>query len=234
MFQSEAAGLKLLSDSKAIKIPEVIFYDQAENVAFLLLEFIERGHPTANFWKEFGFQLADLHRVSNSCFGLNINNYIGSLPQQNNPADTWVDFFINDRLRPQINLAIKNSAIDSDTLSKFEKLHLKLPEIFPEEPPSLIHGDLWNGNFLADTKGQPVLIDPSVCFAQREMDLAMSQLFGGFDQLFYEAYFAAFPIQKHFDQRVEIYQLYYLMVHVNLFGGGYLNAVNSILKRFTG
>ncbi len=232
MFESEAYGLKLLKDTGSINIPEVLFCSKVDKVAFLLLNFIEQGLKNTDFWKTFGFQLAALHKTSNDSFGLDSNNYIGSLPQQNNQADNWIDFYIKERLQPQIDLAVKLSALDSTTIAKFEKLYKKLPDIFPTEPPALIHGDLWNGNFLINTKNQPVLIDPSVSFAHREMDLAMSQLFGGFDTLFYMSYDEAFPVEKGFDQRVEIYQLYYLMVHVNLFGGGYLSSVKNILSRY--
>ncbi len=232
MFESEEFGLKLLSSTNSIRIPEVIYRSQANDISFLLLEYIERGTPSSAFWKEFGVSLASLHFVSNDKFGLESNNFIGILPQQNTPTDNWVDFFINERLQPQIDLAIKSTAIGNITISKFEKLFKKLPDIIPIEQPALIHGDLWNGNFLVDSNNQPVIFDPSLSFAHREMDLAMSQLFGGFDRLFYEAYDDAFPIQKGFDQRVEIYQLYYLMVHLNLFGGGYLNSVENILSRY--
>jgi protein-ribulosamine 3-kinase len=232
MFESEVSGLQLLSSAGLIKIPEVIYYSQADNVSFLLLEYIERGTPSAAFWIDFGVQLAALHQITNKYFGLDSDNFIGSLAQSNQPTDKWVDFFINERLQKQIELAIEQNAIDKITISKFELLFKKLPDIFPEEQPALIHGDLWNGNFLVNSNGKPVIFDPSVCFAHREMDLAMSHLFGGFDQLFYEAYHEFFPIEKGFDQRLEIYQLYYLMVHVNLFGGGYLKSVKNILSRF--
>ncbi len=232
MFESEVKGLQLLADTKTIRIPEIVYYSNVDDISFLLLEYIERGTPSSSFWKDFGNALALLHQVSNDYFGLDFDNFIGSLPQQNNPKDNWVDFFIEERLQPQIDLAIEGAAIDRITLSKFKKLYKKLPDILPEEQPALIHGDLWNGNFLTGLNKKAILFDPSVCFAHREMDLAMSQLFGGFDQLFYYSYQEAFPLQKGFDDRIEIYQLYYLMVHVNLFGEGYLNSVKNIISRY--
>ncbi len=234
MFEAEAKGLEMLAATKSLKIPEVIFYSSEDNVSFLLMEYIEQGVPTATFWKEFGYGLAELHRESNPFFGLDSDSFIGSLPQRNTPKDNWVDFFILERIQPQIDLAVNRSAIDKDAISKFEKLYIILPEIFPEEKPALIHGDLWNGNFIVTSQGMPAIFDPSVSFAYREMDLAMSMLFGGFDQKFYNAYNEAFPLQNGFENRVEIYQLYYLMVHVNLFGGSYLNAVKSILTKYVG
>lgn len=234
LFESEVVGLQLLSSAKSIRIPEIIFQSQVEGISFLLLEYIESGNPSNVFWKTFGFELASLHKITNPFFGLGSGNFIGSLPQRNNASDNWVTFFINERLNVQIDFAKKQSAIDNKTISKFEELYKKLPDIFPEEQPALIHGDLWNGNFIIDVYGNPVLFDPSVCYTHREMDLAMSQLFGGFDRLFYESYNEAFPLQNGFNQRVEIYQLYYLMVHVNLFGGGYLRSVKNILSKFVG
>ena len=232
LFESERKGLTLLSQTKTIRIPEIVHYSEVNNSAFLLLEYIEQGISTPLFWKELGYQLASLHRNTNDFFGLDSNNFIGTLPQQNNLSDNWIDFFINERIQPQIDLAIIQRKIDSQTIFKFYTLFKILPNIFPEEQPALIHGDLWNGNFLCDQNSKPVLFDPSVSYGHREMDLAMSQLFGGFDKLFYQSYDEAFQIHEGFDQRVEIYQLYYLMVHVNLFGGGYLNTVKNILSRF--
>ena len=233
LFESEVHGLQLLANANSIKIPEVIYFSEAGGISFLLLEYIEKGIPSASFWKDFGTQLADLHKCSNVFFGLEKNNFIGSLPQHNTPTNNWTDFFINERIQPQIDLAKRQNAMDSITISKFDILFKKLSQILPEEVPALIHGDLWSGNFLADNQNEPVIFDPSVAYAHREMDLAMSMLFGGFDELFYDAYHEAFPLEQGFGKRVEIYQLYYLMVHVNLFGGGYLNSVKGILSRFT-
>ena len=224
--------MQLLSAPNAIRVPKIIHSSKIDNQAFLLLEYIESGRATSDFWVNFGQQLAELHKNSNDYFGLDSSNFIGSLPQQNNQKNNWVDFFIEERIQPQIDLAVKHSAIDTSTISKFENLFKKLGHIFPTENPSLIHGDLWSGNYLADSENNPVIFDPSVCYGHREMDLAMSQLFGGFDRLFYTSYNESFPLENDFDDRVEIYQLYYLMVHVNIFGGGYLNSVNNILNRY--
>ena len=180
----------------------------------------------------FGKQLAQLHQNTNTSFGLEESNYIGSLLQQNNLHNNWIDFFINERLKPQIKLARDNGKIDLSTITKFERLYTKLDEIFPEEPPALLHGDLWSGNFMVDEKGGPVIIDPAVYFGHREMDIAMTKLFGGFNQQLYQSYNEHFPLEKGWEQRVDICNLYPLMVHVNLFGGGYLEQVKSILNKF--
>lgn len=134
---------------------------------------------------------------------------------------------------PQIKLAVHANLLNKADFDQFAKLFKKLPAICPTEKPALIHGDLWSGNFMVGPKREVVLIDPSTSFAHREMDLAMTQLFGGFDEAFYNTYQEVFPLENGFDQRVEIYQLYYLLVHLNLFGGGYGNSVRNILKRFS-
>ena len=143
-----------------------------------------------------------------------------------------MEFFIEGRLEKQIALAKNSGAIDSATVQQFNRLYNKLPEIIPEEKPSLIHGDLWNGNFMTGADGKAWLIDPAVYYGHREMDLAMTKLFGGFSTDFYESYNETFPLQKGFNNRVDIHNLYPLLVHVNLFGGGYLHEVKNILSRF--
>jgi len=171
-------------------------------------------------------------RLTNTNFGLDYNNYIGSLHQQNNLHPTWVDFFINERLQPQIKLARDNNEIDSTTILKFENLYKKLDEVFPKEKPALLHGDLWSGNFMSDEKGESVIMDPTVYYGHREMDIAMAKLFGGFDAEFYSSYNEHYPLENGWEQRINVCNLYPLMVHVNLFGGGYLGQVKSILSKF--
>jgi fructosamine-3-kinase len=232
MFQREAEGLNLIINSGAIRCPEVIFAGQNTDDAVLLLEYIPQGRASLAFWEDFGRKLAALHRCSAAFYGLEQDNYIGSLPQYNSPMESWPAFFITQRLMPQIEIAAQKGLLDNKTKNGFSNLCTVLPTLLPEEVPSLIHGDLWNGNYLTDTKGCPVLIDPAVSYASREMDLAMSRLFGGFSPAFYGAYYEAFPVEKGIEDRLLIYQLYYLMVHVNLFGGSYLSSVKRILERF--
>ncbi|PCI97125.1 MAG: hypothetical protein COB15_08560 [Flavobacteriales bacterium] len=232
MFDKEATGLDLLRNTDAIRIPKVVLSNKFEDTSFLILELIENSTPLPDFWSLFGKQLAQLHQNTNTSFGLEESNYIGSLPQQNNLHNNWIDFFIHERLKPQIKLARDNGKIDLSTITKFERLYTKLDEIFPEEPPALLHGDLWSGNFMVDEKGGPVIIDPAVYFGHREMDIAMTKLFGGFNQQLYQSYNEHFPLEKGWEQRVDICNLYPLMVHVNLFGGGYLEQVKSILNKF--
>ena len=232
MFKAEAEGLALLAAAKSIQTPEVQGFGMTLEGGFLLLEHINIGYRPTGFWEKFGAALAQMHRNSAINFGLGSDNFIGSLPQSNCQHETWLDFFINERLQPQLKIAKQNDRLQPADFQDFERLFKRLPELFPIEPPALIHGDLWSGNFLCSADGQPVLIDPSVSYSHREMDLAMTRLFGGFDQPFYRSYEEAWPLAPGFEQRLTIYQLYYLLVHVNLFGGGYVGAVRSILKQF--
>ncbi|HZI24010.1 MAG TPA: fructosamine kinase family protein, partial [Chryseolinea sp.] len=154
------------------------------------------------------------------------------LPQFNNQNTSWVNFFIEQRLQVQVNLAIENGVAKADWEKKFAALYNKLPGLIPVEAPSLLHGDLWSGNLITDEKGEPCLIDPAVYYGNREADMAMTKLFGGFSGRFYAAYQEAFPLSPGHEQRVDLYNLYPLMVHVNLFGGSYVHSVESILGAF--
>lgn len=232
MFETEAAGLTLLKSAETIGIPEVIATSDAAGYSFIILEFVDAGRRIKNFWDDFGTSLARLHKNSSEWFGLEYDNYIGSLPQSNVQKKSWTEFFIDERLEKQIALAKNSGAISSSIIQQFNHLYKRLPEIIPEEKPSLIHGDLWNGNFMMGSDGKAWLIDPAVYYGHREMDLAMSKLFGGFSTEFYRSYDNTFPLQNGFESRVDIHNLYPLMVHVNLFGGGYLGEVKSILGRF--
>lgn len=232
MFEVKAKGLELLRQANVIRIPKVIDYQSNRKDTVLILECIESQNKQANFWEIFGQKLANLHQKTAPFFGLSHPNYIGLLPQNNKFHETWTNFFINERLEPQLRLATINNYIDKSIQQQFNHLYKKLNEICPNEVPSLIHGDLWNGNFMTDENGNPVLIDPAIAYAHREMDLAMTKLFGGFSEQFYAAYNEVFPLENGFKNRYEIYNLYYLLVHVNLFGQSYLNSVKAILKNF--
>lgn len=232
MFESEAAGLLFLQHANALKIPEVMGCGESENFTFIILEFVESGARKKNFFFEFGIQLAKLHRTTHDEFGFKENNYIGSLPQSNSWKKNGIDFFIEERLMPQCKQAYDKKYFDRTILKHFESLYNKLPEILPAEKPALLHGDLWNGNFLITTDGLPCLIDPSEYFGFREQDIAMTKLFGGFDNNFYNGYNSAFAMEKGWQHRIDIFNLYPLLVHVNLFGQAYIGQVNSIIKKY--
>ncbi len=232
MFQKEAEGLKLLEGTHQLKSPQIIAADEIGEYSFLILEFIQTGKIHSKFWIQFGTSLAKIHQHTHEFFGLDHDNFIGSLPQSNNPHKEWISFFVEERLNTQLRLAYDTNLINKLVLRGFERLFKVLNEIFPEEPPALLHGDLWSGNFMIDFQGNPCLIDPAVYYGYREMDLAMSRLFGGFDPSFYEAYHECFPLDKGWEQRIEICNLYPLLVHANLFGGHYVSQVASILNKF--
>ncbi|MFZ4463707.1 MAG: fructosamine kinase family protein [Bacteroidales bacterium] len=232
MFEKEAAGLKILKETGCIKVPEVLAMDKSETDAFLLLEFIQQSGTDSGFWNIFGKQLADLHRNSNSFFGLETDNYIGSLPQNNDPLPHWSDFFVQRRLHPLVKMARDNQQLDRSHNLQFEKLYSKIESLFPGENPALLHGDLWSGNFLCAKDQKPVLIDPAVYFGHREMDIAMSKLFGGFDRQFYLSYNEHFPMEKGWEKRIDLCNLYPLLVHLCLFGASYLYDIEATLRYY--
>ncbi|MGM1056845.1 MAG: fructosamine kinase family protein [Bacteroidota bacterium] len=228
MFTAEKTGLEILKKAGNIDVPKVFEIGEFKSKAYLLLEYKASAKPTENFWNLFGKQLAGLHKNTASKFGLENDNYIGSLPQQNNFCTTPAEFYISQRLEPQLKLA-KDKHYD---LPISENFFRNISEIIPRESPSLIHGDLWNGNYLVNSYGNPCLIDPAIAYAPREMDLAMMKLFGGFNQQVFESYHNEFPLSTGFEERIPLWQLYYLLVHLNLFGTSYKSKVMGIIKRF--
>lgn len=234
MFEAEAKGLALLRSKEEIFIPEVYGWGKHGENAYLLLEFIQSASPRANFWEDFGASLARLHRHSQAHFGLSFNNYIGPLEQQNDYSEDGIHFFIEKRLKPQAGLALYEHKISQSLYDKFIRLFEKLPKLLPQEPPALLHGDLWSGNFMVNQQGAPALIDPAVYYGYREAELAFTRLFGGFQEEFYQAYHREFPLEPNFQERLDIYNLYPLLVHVNLFGSGYLSGVTRTLNKYLG
>jgi protein-ribulosamine 3-kinase len=232
MFEAEAKGLQLLAKANEIRIPSVILFGEHCDFSYLILEWIEQRKRRKDFFEDFGRKLARLHKHTNKCFGLDHDNYIGSLPQSNQQYVNGIDFFIEQRLMKQIELAIRNSAISNSTIEQFNHLFKKLPEIIPNESPALLHGDLWSGNYMTDETGAACIFDPAVYYGFREIDIAMTQLFGGFDPEFYDSYNEEFSLQKGWQQRSDIFNLYPLMVHVNLFGGGYITQLKQILRKY--
>ena len=233
MFEVEAKGLNLLRKTGSVSIPKVIGRGNVGEMDYLCLEYIESEPQCDTFWEDFGTSLAQLHRNTAPEFGLDYDNFIGSLPQTNELHDNWTDFFTQERLVPQIKLAHDKGLIDSSLNTKFERLYSKLHGLIPNESPALLHGDLWSGNFLVGGNGQAVIFDPAVYYGHREAELAFTRMFGGFDTVFYESYNEALPLEGDFEERVDIFNLYPLLVHVNLFGPSYLSGINHTLSRFT-
>jgi protein-ribulosamine 3-kinase len=235
MFEAEAQGLELLRRAGEIRVPEVVAYGQNREKSYLILEYIASSSPEKNeFWQRFGNSLAALHQHSHPQFGLAFNNYIGSLPQNNEYCESGIQFFIEKRLKVQAGLALYNGEISPTLHEKFQRLYEILPSLLPDEKPALLHGDLWSGNYLIDDQGSAVLIDPAVYYGNREAEMAFTHLFGGFEPAFYHSYFEVLPVATGFNERIPIYNLYPLMVHVNLFGSGYLSAVERTLTRLVG
>lgn len=231
MFVKEAEGLNLLKQNCTIHIPDVISVGEYENYQFLILRFIDKGLAGKTFWEDFGNGLAQLHKHSQTEFGLTQNNYIGSLPQQNKPQKDWTTFFIQERLQPMVAYALTHKKLSHAHYDRFQLLYKKIENFFPEEKPSLLHGDLWNGNFMANADGHPVIFDPAVYYGHREMDIAMTKLFGGFHEKFYSSYHETYPLNDGWEERIKICNLYPLLVHVNLFGGSYKSEVETILNQ---
>jgi fructosamine-3-kinase len=219
MFAAEAHGLAWLAQARALRVPEVL----AVGETFLVLECISAGRRRPDFDERLGRGLAALHRFGTPGFGLDHDNFIGRLPQSNAPAPSWPEFYRSRRLEPQLALARDAGLCSSAMARGFDRLFTVLDErVGPAEPPARLHGDLWGGNAIADETGVACLIDPAVYGGHREVDLAMMRLFGGFGHHVFAAYEEEWPLDPGHEERVPLYQLYFLMVHVNLFGGPYV------------
>ena len=230
MFRAEARGLEWLAEANAIRVPSVLAVSD-ERPAYLALELLTPVKRRRDFDEVLGRGLAALHDFGAPSFGLGHDNFIGRLAQSNAMQDDWASFYWSSRLEPQLRLASDRGLIDVETRAGFEALRRALPErVGSVEPPSRLHGDLWGGNLHVDETGQPALIDPAVYGGHREMDLAMMGLFGGFGERVFAAYREAHPLGPGAPERTSLYQIYPLLVHVNLFGGSYLGSVKRALS----
>lgn len=233
MFEAEARGLRLMRDTGEIGVPRPLATGQEGDEAFILMAFVEAGRADDAFWERFGKELARMHKHTSESFGLDHDNYIGSLPQSNEARPDWQSFFAEMRLEPQVRMARDTGKMDRNDQRAFDTLYERLDRLFPKEAPALIHGDLWSGNYMVGPGGSPSILDPAVYYGHREMDLGMSTLFGRFGDAFYRAYDGEHPLEEGWEERLDLANLYPLMVHVNLFGGGFASEVRSILRRFT-
>jgi fructosamine-3-kinase len=239
MFEVEESGLQLLRENKGIlHVPEVAGtgLDEAEDLSWILMEYIPTGQGTKKAQQNFGRGLAIMHRSAakngRRAFGLEYDNYIGRLPQKNTTDQDWSSFFASQRIRPQLERAIQSGLMPSQCMDELERIIPKLSDIFPHEPPALLHGDLWGGNYLYTTDETAALIDPAVYYGHREMELAFTMMFGRFAGGFYDAYEEEWPLEPGFEQRKDLCNLYPVLVHVNLFGHGYTAQARSILKKY--
>ena len=235
VFAAEADGLNALREATDLTVPEVIGHSKAgEDPAWLLLEYVPPGSPAPDYEEHLGESLAVLHEAREDPYGWHRSNYIGSLPQANTTTDDWSAFWWAERLEPQLALAGDNGRL-AGLDREWAQLESKLPSLLAgaaEDGRSLLHGDLWSGNVYAGPDGGPVLVDPAVYRGHREVDLAMTELFGGFPRAFYAAYEDRRPLTDGYeDIRRNVYQLYPLLVHVNLFGGAYVEGAAGALRR---
>jgi fructosamine-3-kinase len=234
LLEAEADGLERLRATGEVRVPEVF----ASGEDWLALEWLEPGPASPGAWERLGAGLARLHRGGGqeaTGYGWPRDNFIGSLAQANGADADWAGFWRTRRLEPQIALARETGLLSRPEASAFNRLLEELPKLLgvaEEEGPSLLHGDLWSGNVHMMATGEPAIIDPAAYYGHREVDLAMAALFGGFHPAFYHAYDAAWPVQQEgLERRRAIYQLYYLLVHVNLFGRAYLGGTMEALRR---
>lgn len=232
MYTAEVQGLHDLRKACPLRVPTPYEAGEAGNHAFFTMEFLAPAPRKSDFWEYFGASLAEMHRSSEEAYGYSIPNYIGSLPQQNSWEKNWTDFFARQRLLPQLKLAENKGLVPNGMRGQIESLIDKLPSLMPDAPPSLLHGDLWSGNFMTGPGGQASIFDPAVYFGHREAEIAFTSLFGGYAPAFYDAYQAAWPLEKGWQDRIDLFNLYPLMVHLNLFGRGYLPQVQGILSRY--
>jgi protein-ribulosamine 3-kinase len=232
MFAAEARGLTMLTQTNVVKVPVIVLQGDAGNESFLLLEWVDARRGSVQGTQVLGSQLAHIHRNTGAEFGLDHDNYIGSLTQSNRNHSKWSDFFIQERLQPMVTLAADKRLLEYADAGNFEKLYAILPELFDEEAPALLHGDLWSGNYLTTPGDEPYLIDPAVYYGHREVDIAMTTLFGGFSNEFYISYHEEFPLARGWQERTDLWNLYPLLVHLNLFGAGYLDRVRDALTKY--
>jgi fructosamine-3-kinase len=229
MFAAEADGLAELSRAGAVRVPEVIATGHSGALVFLALEWLNFEAPSAATERQFGEQLAQMHRASKQRYGWHRDNTIGLTPQQNAWNDDWLGFFRERRLGYQLRLAAENG-FARDLQDRGARLLRRLPIYFEATAPvpSLLHGDLWGGNW-ACSDGVPVIFDPAVYYGDRETDIAMTRLFGGFGQAFYKAYESSWPLQTGHRERAKLYQLYHVLNHLNLFGSAYLGRATGLI-----
>ena len=230
MFEAEKIGLKTIGQTKTIRSPETYFIGKQDSYAVLVMEYIPTKSPTGKDLEKLGHQLAQLHLTKGDFFGGVKDNFIGSLPQSNNNHTTWPTFYVQERLWPQLELALKLNRLSEHEIPSKEQLLQRTTDLMDHYQSSLLHGDLWSGNYLIHENGTPYLIDPAIYYGHHEVDIAMTQLFGGFGPNFYNAYQESFAEYTISPKRIEWYQLYYLLVHLNLFGRSYYSGVIRILN----
>lgn len=230
LFQAEACGLEKLRACRALTIPRV--FGIGSN--YLIMEWME-GKPGPQFMEQLGQGAAAVHRVQAEQYGFERTTFAGVYPQPNDWHDSWAVFYRDNRLAVQMHILQEQGRLNGEREKRLERVLSRLEDWIPDKPAaSLLHGDLWSGNWLVDSSGKPVLIDPAAYFGDREMDMAMADLFGGFPDRFHDAYRECFPLLPEYDERRPLYQLYYLLIHLAYFGETYGPQVDRILQRYGG
>ena len=232
MFTREASGLNKLREFCTLKIPQVIKLGSCNDQQYLILEWMENGTPKKDMWENFGRGLAMMHKQPQEYFGLNEDNYIGSLNQNNDPHNDWYSFYTECRIKPLVKKLFDTGDLSATNIRDADLFCNNLKTILPSESPSLLHGDLWAGNYMITSSGYATIFDPAVYCGHREMDIGMTKLFGGFDQRFYDAYNEAYHLENGWEKRLRITQLYPLLVHAVLFGGHYIYEVKYFFSTF--
>lgn len=229
LFTREAEGLQALDAARGPRVPKVYLF----GVGFLLLEDLSPALPGKDYFTKLGAQVAALHECVSPQYGFAHDNYIGSTPQPNAWLADGFTFFARQRLLFQAELAYRRGLLAKEMMHQLDCLAARLQDLIPEQPASLLHGDLWSGNIISDEKGDPAIIDPAAYYGWAEAELAMTDLFGSLPEEFYLAYQSVRPLEGGYRQRYPIYNLYHLINHLNIFGGGYLNSVKEILKHYS-
>lgn len=232
MFEYEQRGLDLIQSTKAINTPQIYGVGQYEQAGYLLMQYLPSTSADKQSMHRLGEQLAQLHQYSNQQFGEQYDNRIGSLHQSNTFHADWTTFYIVERIQPQLQLALQNNYLQPSDIPDYSIMHQRCKHIFGNPTPALLHGDLWSGNYLIANDGTPYLIDPAVYYGHHLVDIAMARLFGGFSNDFYDAYEHYFPRSSTYKACMDLYQLYYLLVHLNLFGPSYYASVKKIMNYY--
>jgi fructosamine-3-kinase len=237
MFEAESLGVQQMYSTKTIRVPQAICWGTANGSAYIVLEWIELGGGSnRSAMTEMGRKLAQLHQwkpsqdyPGYSQFGWDINNTIGSTPQMNTWTENWTEFWIEHRISYQLKLAKKRGK----SFSQAGKLLDKIPELLAnhQPKPSLVHGDLWGGNASVTSEGEPIIFDPAAYFGDREVDIAMTEVFGGFSAAFYQGYQEIWPLEPGYERRKTLYNLYHILNHFNLFGGGYASQAERMMQQ---
>jgi protein-ribulosamine 3-kinase len=232
MFEKEANGLRALQKHFTLTVPSIVAVGKTESQQYLALEWLQVATPTNKAWEDFGHALAIMHRTTNENFGWCEDTFIASIAQSNSWSKSWAEFYTQYRIMPLVTRLRNEHTFTEKDVQHAEKYCFYLANAIPDETPALLHGDLWSGNVMAVSANDTTtmaIFDPDVYYGHREVDIAMTKLFGGFPTIFHDAYNEIYPLQNGWKERLPMFQLYPLLVHAVLFGGGYVGRVKSII-----